>query len=152
MAELLIEFEGNLHIPGIEYPEQDILLQEELKSASNPLDQIPDKPSDPVSRRGDIWEAAKHILTCGDARDKDLAVAIVMKRPVRLAFPDFPYNAKIKGHVSGGDHHEFPMASGEMSDGEFSILLQESLQTMWEFLVDGALALAFMDWRGSSIL
>ena len=27
MAELLIEFEGNLHIPGIEYPEQDILLQ-----------------------------------------------------------------------------------------------------------------------------
>lgn len=152
LAELAIEFEGDLHVPGIEYPEQDILLQEELKSASNPLDLIPDKPSDPVSRRGDVWEAGKHILACGDARDRDLAAAIVMKRPVRLAFPDFPYNRKIKGHVSGGDHHEFPMASGEMSDGGFSNFLQESLQVTWDVLVDGALTFAFMDWRGASIL
>lgn len=152
LAELAIEFEGDLHIPGIEYPEQDILLQEELKSASNPLDQIPDKPFDPVSRRGDVWEAGKHILACGDARDKDLAAAIVLKRPVRLAFPDFPYNARIKGHVSGGDHHEFPVASGEMSDGEFGVFLQESLQVIWDVLSDGALTFAFMDWRGSSIL
>ena len=34
----------------------------------------------------------------------------------RLALTDEPFNVKIGGHVTGGDHREFVMASGEMTD------------------------------------
>ena len=37
----------------------------------------------------------------------------------RLILTDEPYNVKISGHVTGGAHREFAMASGEMSDAEF---------------------------------
>lgn len=152
LAELQIEFEGNLHIPGIEPPELDILLQEELNSASNPLDQIPGKPSDPVSRRGDIWEIGKHVIACGDARDKSLATAILGSRLVQLLLTDPPYNVKVKGNVSGSGHREFPMASGEMSDSEFAIFLVAWLRIQWDVLSDGGLGFCFMDWRGLQIL
>ena len=33
--------------------------------------------------------------------------------PVRLILTDEPYNVKISGHVTGGQHREFVMASGE---------------------------------------
>jgi len=152
LAELQIEFEGNLHIPGIEPPELDILLQEELNSASNPLDQIPAKPSDPVSRRGDIWVVGRHVIACGDARDKALITAILGCRLVKLLLTDPPYNVRIKGNVSGGNHREFPMASGEMTDSEFAAFLLSCLYTLWDVLDDGGLGFCFMDWRGLQTL
>jgi hypothetical protein len=38
---------------------------------------------------------------------------------VRLVLTDEPYNVKIARNVTGGDHREFAMASGEMTDAEF---------------------------------
>lgn len=152
LEELQVEFEGNLHIPGIEPPELDILLQEELNSASNPLDQIPVKPSQPVTRRGDIWEVGKHVIACGDARDKALVTAILGCRLVKLLLTDPPYNVRIRGHVSGGNHREFPMASGEMSDREFALFLMTCLHILQDALADGGLGFCFMDWRGLQTL
>jgi hypothetical protein len=39
--------------------------------------------------------------------------------PARLVLTDEPCNVPIAGHVSGGAHREFAMASGEMTDAEF---------------------------------
>jgi hypothetical protein len=37
----------------------------------------------------------------------------------RLVLTDEPYNVRIAGHVTGGSHREFAMASGEMSSPQF---------------------------------
>jgi DNA modification methylase len=68
----------------------------------------------------------------------------------RLVFTDPPYNVPIDGHVGGlgSVHHaEFAMASGEMSEAEFTRFLQESLERMASVCDDGALLYCCMDWR-----
>jgi hypothetical protein len=39
--------------------------------------------------------------------------------PAWLVLTDEPYNVPIAGHVTGGKHREFAMASGKMTDAEF---------------------------------
>src|SRR6185503_14818726 len=66
------------------------------------------------------------------------------------AITDPPYNLKIAGHVSGLGaitHREFPMASGEMTDDEFTRFLTVALQQIGQHLTPGGLIYAFMDWR-----
>ena len=36
----------------------------------------------------------------------------------RMVLTDEPFNVAIGGHVTGGEHREFVMASGETTDGE----------------------------------
>jgi hypothetical protein len=47
------------------------------------------------------------------------------------AITDAPYNVRIDGHVSGKGrtrHREFAMASGEMSEAEFTDFLLQTFQ------------------------
>ncbi len=59
-----------------------------------------------------------------------------------------PYNAKIAGHVTGGGHREFAMASGEMSDAKFLVFNGAWMEAALPCLCDGGLFGTFMDWRG----
>jgi DNA modification methylase len=68
--------------------------------------------------------------------------------PVRLILTDEPYNVKISGHVTGGAHREFPMASGEMSDGEFLTFNVAWIEVAMNHLCDGGILGTFIDWRG----
>src|SRR5215213_3724661 len=70
----------------------------------------------------------------------------------QLVLTDEPYNVPIKGHVTGGDHREFAMASGEMSDAEFRGFNTAWMQSSLEFLADGGLFATFIDWRGYPIV
>ena len=65
-------------------------------------------------------------------------------------FTDPPYNVKIDGHVCGSGavkHREFAMASGEMSEEEFSRFLTQTLELARSHTVPGAVLYACMDWR-----
>ena len=65
-------------------------------------------------------------------------------------FTDPPYNVPIDGHVSGNGrmtHREFPMASGEMSEAEFTDFLTTSLSHICAYTAPGALIYGCMDWR-----
>lgn len=67
-----------------------------------------------------------------------------------MVITDPPYNVKINGHVSGlgqTHHREFAMASGEMSQSEFTVFLQTAFEMMNANSLEGALHFAFMDWR-----
>ena len=68
--------------------------------------------------------------------------------PARLILTDEPYNVKIAGHVTGGGHREFAMASGEMSDAEFLVFNGAWMEAALPCLCDGGLFGTFMDWRG----
>ena len=65
-------------------------------------------------------------------------------------FTDPPYNVPINGHVGGlgsVQHREFAMASGEMSQAEFTAFLISVFGNLAEFSVDGSIHFQCMDWR-----
>ena len=117
------------------------------------LDDLDDDPLPPryqVSVVGDVWLLGRHRLICGDATDPNVIDTVVGDRKVRAVIADCPYNLKIPGVVSGKGrvkHENFVMASGEMTRDEFVDFLGRSIAAMKPHLIDGALALLFMDWR-----
>ena len=59
--------------------------------------------------------------------------------PARLVLTDEPYNVPIAGHVTGGRHREFAMASGEMSDAEFLAFNEAWMAAVVPCLCDGGI-------------
>jgi DNA modification methylase len=67
-----------------------------------------------------------------------------------LVFSDPPYNVPIRGHVSGMgkvQHREFEMASGEMSEREFTSFLVQAFRLLKKFSKDGSIHFQCIDWR-----
>jgi ParB-like nuclease domain len=119
LSSLDIDFD--LEITGFETAEIDILV-DGRKMSKDPDDWIPPVETAAVSRPGDLWHLGPHKLFCGDARDPEICSRLFGAEKARLMFADPPYNVPIDGHVCGlGSikHHEFAMASGEMTEAEF---------------------------------
>jgi DNA modification methylase len=102
-----------------------------------------------IARVGDIFQLGPHRIACGDATDP-LVLARLLDGAAfaRLVLTDEPYNAQIAGNVTRGDHREFVMASGEMSDAEFLAFNGSWMATVLPYLCDGGVFGAFIDWRG----
>lgn len=67
-----------------------------------------------------------------------------------MVFTDPPYNVPIGGHVSGLGkirHREFAMASGEMTQGEFTGFLETAFRNLVDHSLDGSTHFVCMDWR-----
>jgi len=83
------------------------------------------------------------MLLCGDAKDRSAAEQLMGGLQADMIFTDPPYNVRINGHVSGlgrTHHREFVEASGEMSLGEFTDFLRQSLAVAASVCRDGAIA------------
>lgn len=114
------------------------------------LDEAPEPPRERVSRLGDLWLLGRHRLLCADSTDAEFIEELVNGRPVRLLLSDPPYNLQIPGVVSGNGrvkHNNFVMASGELTPAEFLDFLSRFIAAAKPHLIDGALAMLFMDWR-----
>ncbi len=67
-----------------------------------------------------------------------------------MVFSDPPFNVKVDGHVGGlgrTKHAEFAMASGEMSDQQFTSFLKTVFANAAANSIDGAIHYQCMDWR-----
>jgi hypothetical protein len=67
-----------------------------------------------------------------------------------MVFTDPPYNVRIDGNVSGLGaihHREFAMASGELSEAEFTAFLSQACSLLARRSVEGSLHFIYMDWR-----
>ena len=53
-----------------------------------------------------------------------------------------------QGHVTGGAHREFAMASGEMSSREFLDFIGASIEAALPHICEGGVFATFIDWRG----
>jgi DNA modification methylase len=74
-----------------------------------------------------------HRLICGDSTDPDTYARLLEGAEAQMIFTDPPYNVPIEGHVSGlgkVKHREFAMASGEMSEAEFTTFLATVFQNL----------------------
>jgi len=111
-------------------------------------DAVPAVEEKAVSRLGDLWEMGEHRLICGDALLGWVLALLMGDERARTVFTDPPYNVPVQGHVTSSTQHgEFGMASGEMSDDEFTSFLAQVWEQIEAWLVPGGLAFMCMDWR-----
>ena len=149
----LIEIETSFEITvtGFEMAQIDLLLTGQQQSGEPDPADIVEEPAGPaVSQKGDLWLLGAHRLLCADARDSVSYEALLAGEKAQMVFTDPPYNVRINGHVSGlgkVKHREFVMASGEMSEAEFTAFLQTIFGSLAAASVDGAIHFICSDWR-----
>ena len=133
--------------------ELDVLLHTD--PAADLDDNIPEKPSAPTSRLGDIWVIGQHRLVCGDSLRLQTYTALLGDLPVDAVFTDAPYNVKIDKNVCGlgrVKHDEFVQGSGELSPEEFWSFLRSVHDRLAENTKPGGIIFSCMDWRSISQL
>jgi DNA modification methylase len=128
-----------------------------LDDEVGPAEQGPLAPDDKTlatARLGDVFvfEGGSHRLICGDATDPEVYRTLFGDESAQLVLTDEPYNVPIAGHVTKGEHREFAMASGEMSETEFGVFNGDWTGAAADHLCDGGLIGTFIDWRGFPIV
>jgi DNA modification methylase len=158
LKELLaLDLDFDIGITGFSVAEADSLIEGlTFEEPGNPEEDALPTDDGPVGCRvGDLWQLGPHRLMCANALD-ETAVAILMDgEQAQMVFTDPPYNMPIDGHVSGlgrVKHREFAMATGEMSQGEFTSFLKTAFANLRKNSVDGSIHFICMDWRHMSEL
>ena len=148
-----IEVDFDVEITGFEAAEIDLLIEGLEHAESDPkADAIPESPGteDVTVAPGDLWLLGRHRLLCGDARDPRAFECLMAGKSAQMVFVDPPYNVPIDGHVCGLGrirHREFAMASGEMTEGQFTEFLRQTLSNLAAHSTDGSIHFICIDWR-----
>jgi len=158
-ALAILELDFSIDVTGFEMGEIDVMIENLTPASSgkeDPADSIPDFEAKPqVTRAGDLWILGRHRVYCGDARNVVAYSAVMQDRRADMGFADPPYNDPIDGYVNGFGkvhHPEFAVASGEMTESEFTDFLTSVFSLLARNSVDGALQFICMDWRHSAEL
>jgi DNA modification methylase len=155
LDELRIEFEeliladAPIEISGFTLDEIDHIVLGEAPEAVEQGPLAPDEGAVAIARLGDVFDLGVHRLVCGSATEPETIRRLMQgDQPARLVLTDEPYNVKISGHVTGGRHREFAMASGEMTDEQFLAFNEAWMEAVLPCLCDGGICGTFIDWRG----
>ena len=155
LDELKIEFQeliladAPIEISGFTLDEIDQIVLGEADDAIEQGPLAPEPDATAVARLGYIFALGVHRIVCGSAIDPETVRQLMQDDPpARLVLTDEPYNVKISGHVTGGGHREFAMASGEMTDAEFLAFNEAWMATVMPCLCNGGIFGTFIDWRG----
>jgi hypothetical protein len=136
-----------IEITGFELQEIDQIVLDGEGVEQGPLAPTPGAIA--VAHPGDAFQLGAHRIVCGSATDPETFRRLTDGGELsRLILTDEPYNVKISGHVTGGAHREFAMASGEMSDAEFLAFNEGWMAAVLPYLCDGGVCGTFIDWRG----
>jgi DNA modification methylase len=151
LSEAEIDF--SLEVIGFEMAEIDLIIENVapgMEGESDPADSLPEPSRVGVTQPNDVWKLGKHRVFCGNALSRTSYQRLMGDHRASIVFTDPPYNVRISGHASGNGkitHREFLMASGEMSESEFTDFLTASLTLFAEFSRDESLHYICMDWR-----
>jgi len=150
LSEIDVEFD--VEITGFETADIDIIVQGAEAETDDQADEVPklEEGQAPISRLGDLWLLGPHRLLCGNALEPESYQRLLKGQLAQMVFTDPPYNVPIDGHVCGSGkikHPEFAMASGEMSEDQFTNFLETVLGHLADHSIDGSIHYVFMDWR-----
>ena len=149
LSELVLDFD--IEAIGFELPEIDFRIQSlDITEDADSADEFNAAVGPAISRTGDLWLLDDHRLYCGSALDATAYDTLLGTAKAAAVFTDPPYNVKVDGHVCGSGaikHREFAMASGEMTEDEFTRFLNETLELAGSHAASGAIVYACMDWR-----
>ena len=147
----VLDLDFSIELTGFATAEIDAIVLAPPATDADPDDVVPDVAAGPsTTRLGDCFVLGDHGLVCGDARDAQTYAALMGAEKARMVFSDAPYNVKIQGHVCGLGaikHDEFAMASGEMSQTEFTTFLTAVFVRLVAASVDGSIHYQCMDFR-----
>lgn len=155
---LALELEGilelspdfDLTITGFDTAEIEALLNvSENGEAEEGLVEVDDRLPI-VATIGDVWLMGRHRLICGDSTDAEVCRRLMDGEKAQMVFTDAPYNVPVNGHIcclGKARHDEFVMASGEMSEAEFTDFLARIMRNLADFSIDGSIHYHCMDWR-----
>jgi DNA modification methylase len=147
--EELIQADAPIEVSGFSLDEIDHIVLADADDAVEQGRLAPEADSIAVARIGDVFALGLHRLVCGSATAPETVRQLMQgDPPARLVLTDEPYNVKISGHVTGGQHREFAMASGEMTDAEFLAFNGVWMAAVLPCLCDGGIFGTFIDWRG----
>ena len=148
----VLDLDFSLEVTGFEMGEIDLRIQALEMTAEgppDPADTLP--PTGPqVSRAGDLWLLGSHRVFCSSALDDSSYEMLMKGETAAMVFTDPPYNVRIEGNVSGlgaVQHREFAMASGEMTEAEFTAFLTRACRQLARRSDDGSIHFVCMDWR-----
>jgi DNA modification methylase len=147
------DLDFSVDITGFSIAEVDQVIEGIVASEQgDPADDLLPGPgaAPPRCQEGDLWALGPHRLVCGDALDLKVVAALMDGQKAEMAFTDPPYNVAIQGNVSGIGkvrHGEFAMATGEMTQEEFTRFLSSAFANVVAHSVDGSIHFVCMDWR-----
>ncbi len=149
-----VELDFSLEATGFDMGEIDLLIHGDEPAAANTdeADQsIPEPASGPpISHVGDRWVLGPHTVYCGSALEESAYASLLGTQRAAVVFTDPPYNVPIAGHASGlgrVKHSDFVMASGELSDAEFTVFLRTTCTLLRQYTKAGSIHFICMDWR-----
>ncbi|MFZ1011541.1 MAG: DNA methyltransferase [Candidatus Sulfotelmatobacter sp.] len=149
-----VELDFSLDVTGFEVGEIDVIIEgmePAVEGENDPADALPESEyAIRVSQPGDLWLLGRHRIYCGNSLNGSSYSALMDGRRADMVFTDPPYNVKIAGHATGLgviQHKNFKMASGEMSESEFTDFLAQTFTLLASHSIDGSLHYVFMDWR-----
>src|SRR5262245_53365599 len=150
----LLDLDFNLEATGFDVGEIDLRiagLTTHGQGESDPADEVPAvNPAEPVSSAGDLWLLGRHGVYCGNSLEAAAYAALMQGQRAAMVFTDPPYNVKIDGHASGNGairHRDFPMASGELDEAQFTAFLTNACKFLASHSTNGAIHYICMDWR-----
>jgi hypothetical protein len=149
----LLDLDFELDVTGFDLPEIDLRIEslsEGDVAEDDPLDQFPAASGSAITEPGDLWHLGQHRLFCGSAVDAASYARLLDGEKAGLVFTDPPYNVPVQGHVSGKgavQHREFAMASGEMTEVEFTDFLRQACLQLAAHSTPGTIHFVCMDWR-----
>lgn len=151
LSAMDLDFE--IDATGFEMGEIDVRI-EGLDSggdhAPDPDDELPTDSGPVITKSGDLWLLERHRVFCGNALEDASYATLMAGKRAEMVFTDPPYNVRIEGHASGlgkVKHQDFAMASGEMSEAEFTAFLTNVFRLMAMHSVEGSMHFACADWR-----
>ena len=149
LQAIALDFE--IEATGFEVPEIDFRIQSlESPDVTDATDEFKESEGPAVSRLGDIWNLGPHRLLCGNALDPAAYDTLLGMEQAGAMYTDPPFNVIINGHATGkglNEHRELPMASGEMSQAQFTSFLFSALHETRSRMDPAAVCFMCMDWR-----
>ncbi|MBL8841974.1 MAG: DNA modification methylase [Planctomycetes bacterium] len=99
LADILKQLDaaGELGATGFSHDDLGELLDKlESLSGDADLDEVPEPPDQPTTRRGDLWVLGEHRLLCGDSSSTADLDRLLAGAPIHLVNTDPPYNVKVE--------------------------------------------------------
>ena len=103
MDLLKIELDGITDIDMSNLGFDDISLGDETTEGHSGVseDDVPEKPDEPNTKVGDIYQLGKHKLICGDSTDVAVIDRLMDGAKADMVFTDPPYNLRTEGGCKG---------------------------------------------------
>ena len=147
--EFLVESDFEFEVTGFDTPDLDKLLSG--ASASEERVNLPEPDAPAVSRLGDLWTIGNHRILCADAQDTASYERLLGDERAQMVFTDPPFNVSMRRYASGHNgaklHREFEMASGDMTEAQYTDFLTNVLKRVAAFSEPGSIHYVCIDWK-----